>query len=310
VLKIDSKALALTFLTAAGCGVNDSFSSEQFSNRDNQEIAMNKNANRTEPTINLSTTIIYGGAGVSERSKKEIPAGLKQLLANQELKVDTKIVGPEFFDNKDALLKTSLLIIPGGADKPYVSDLKGARNEAIKEYILGGGKVLAFCAGAYYLSQKVEFDMGGPLEVSGTRELVAFPGTARGPVFGPYHYGSDEGGRVVELDIAPELKATLEAGFDTTRVYFDGGCEFVDADNTPGVKVLARYGRTPTKSAAIVEIAMGNGKVILCGAHPDITLRSSPLMSSNKESILNTLERHTSEREWLMRALLTRLFTP
>ncbi len=306
MLKLDGKAIALTFLTAAGCSLNDSFSKESFPVRDNQGITMN----RIEPKIDLSNTIIYGGAGVSERSKKEIPPGLLELFTHSDLKVNTQIVGPDYFDNKAVLFKTSLLIIPGGADKPYVADLKGSRNQAIKEYIMGGGKVLAFCAGAYYLSQKVEFDMGGPLEVSGTRELVAFPGIARGPVFGPYHYGSDEGGRVVDLEITADLKSSLPGAFDITRVYFDGGCEFVDADKFPGVKVLARYSRTHTKSAAIIEVPMGRGKIILCGAHPDITLRSSPLMSSNKESIMHTLERHSEEREWLMKALLSRLFTP
>jgi biotin--protein ligase len=307
MLRSDVSAAIIAALASASCASKDSLISESFPGNARNEIFVTTQKN---PKIDLSNVAIYSGAGVSDRSKREIPESLKALFKTEFPELKVTLVGPEYFDYEENLKHTSLLIIPGGADKPYVGDLKGSRNERIASYLNEGGHLIAFCAGAYYLSKRVEFDMGGPLEVSGDRELALFPGIARGPVFGPYHYGSDEGGRVVELEISPTLKQTSNNAPEYARIYFDGGCEFVDADQFPEVTVLARYSRTPNKAAAMIEVPVGKGKAILCGAHPDITLKSSPLLSSNKESILNTLERHSSEREWLLRTALERLFTP
>jgi biotin--protein ligase len=307
MIRTDVTAAILTVLASAGCSSHDSFLSESLPANERNGKSVNYKIN---PKIDLTNVAIYSGAGVSDRSKKEIPESLRALFNTEPQDIRINLVGPEYFDIDENLKNTSLLIIPGGADKPYVQDLKGSRNQRIASYLNQGGRLIAFCAGAYYLSQRVEFDMGGPLEVSGDRELVIFPGIARGPVFGPYHYGSDEGGRVVELEISPILRKMSQDSPEVARVYFDGGCEFVDADNFPGVTVLARYTKSANKSAAMIEVPVGRGKAILCGAHPDITLKSTPLLSSNKESILGTLERHSTEREWLLRVALERLFTP
>jgi biotin--protein ligase len=43
----------------------------------------------------------------------------------------------------------------------------------IKEWVNEGGRYLGICAGGYFGCTEVIFDMGGDLEVKGTRDLVS-----------------------------------------------------------------------------------------------------------------------------------------
>jgi biotin--protein ligase len=259
-------------------------------------------ANRTSNIkINL-----YAGSGTSDRSVREIPQTITAALETLGLTAEIKLVKPEDLDKPSAFEDLGIFIIPGGADLHYIKSLSGERNKRIDNYVRAGGRIIGFCAGAYYLSKSVEFDKGGPLEVLGERETPLFLGTARGPVFGPYHYGSDEGGSIVELELCPE--AFPDSSFSSVKVYFDGGCEFVNAAEQPNVTVLARYTRRE-KSAAIIEVRHGLGKGLLFGPHPELNLKSSPLISSNKEGIISTLERHSTESKWLLKAAISRLLS-
>ncbi len=292
------KEILITAALVTGCRSPEDLSSSFFgeSSQRGEHVRIDKVSNQ----IDLSKVILYSGAGVSERSLIEIPDTMQSTFGDPKYKLHIESVGPEIFDSPNFGQDTSLLIIPGGADLPYVQDLQGKRNEAIRNYIMSGGRVLGLCAGAYYLSKYVEFDKGGPLEVEGSRELVCFPGTARGPVFGPYHVGSDEGGRAVGLIWTGPEKPPANL-----TTYFDGGCEFVDADKFPNVTVLARYKDVPGNPAAIVEIKIGLGKVILSGVHPDLNLQSAPLRSSNAASIHSAID---PNNHWLLSTLISRLF--
>lgn len=250
---------------------------------------------------------IYAGPGTSDRSLREIPQTLSVALKKLGFQSEILLIKPEELDSSDAFIDLDIFIIPGGADLHYIKYLSGERNKRIDAFVKNGGRIIGFCAGAYYLSKYVEFDKGGPLEVLGERETPLFMGTARGPVFGPYHYGSDEGGRIVDLDICSNTFS--DAAFSSVKVYFDGGCEFVDAAQHANVTVLARYALASSKTAAIIEVRHGRGKGILVGPHPELNLKSSPLISSNKEGIIAALDKHSSEAEWLLSAAIGRLLS-
>jgi len=55
------------------------------------------------------------------------------------------------------------------------------------------GSFLGICAGGYYGSKFVEYQMGKVDEIKGERELEFFPGIARGPVFGVHPQGKQQG---------------------------------------------------------------------------------------------------------------------
>lgn len=160
---------------------------------------------------------------------------------------------------------TKLLIIPGGRDIPYHNALKGVGNKRIRDFVESGGSFLGICAGAYFGCSLVEFDKGGELEVTGTRELAFFPGTAIGPAYGTgtYFYDSEKG-----------MKASLiskKCG-NTFRAYFNGGCYFANAERYHEIEIISRYLEIPGNPAAIIQTPQGMGKVILTGVHFEIGL--------------------------------------
>ncbi len=158
---------------------------------------------------------------------------------------------------------TQLLIIPGGRDLAYHTSLKGKGNQKIREFVEGGGSFLGICAGAYYGCKFVEFDKGMPLEVVGDRELSFYPGSAKGPAYGPgtFYYDSEKGAQA-----APISDGFFNGSF---RSYFNGGCFFEDV-TAPHIKVLSRYLDIEGEPAAIVECEIGKGKAILSGVHFEI----------------------------------------
>lgn len=169
----------------------------------------------------------------------------------------------------------ALLVIPGGGDLGYCRVLNGAGNRRIAEFVRRGGSYLGLCAGGYYGSRKCEFEPGDKvLEVIGPRELAFFPGTCRGGAFKGFQYHSENGARAVALNLAQHrFKDKLPA-----RVinYYNGGGVYVDAKSFEAekVEVLAEYADDldvdgGDGNAATVLCHVGQGKVILCGTHPE-----------------------------------------
>ena len=135
---------------------------------------------------------------------------------------------------------------------------------------------MGFCAGAYYGSNRCEFEEGNKkLEVVGDRELAFYPGTCRGLAFPGFVYHSEEGARAVELKIS---KTGLTKGSlpDVFRSYYNGGGVFVDAPKfqEKGVEILASYTQDlkadPGEgTAAVVYCKVGDGAAVLTSPHPE-----------------------------------------
>lgn len=168
------------------------------------------------------------------------------------------------------------LVFPGGADQGYCRTLNGAGNRRIRQYVEQGGKYVGFCAGGYYGTGRVEFEVGHRLlEVVGDRELAFYPGTCRGCAFRGFVYHSEKGARAAELSIN---KAVLTSGSipNVLKSYYNGGGVFVDAPKYAdrGVAVLAEYNDeldvdAGEGRAAIVHCKVGEGAALLTGPHPE-----------------------------------------
>ncbi len=156
-----------------------------------------------------------------------------------------------------------LLVMPGGRDLPYCKALSGEPNRLIRKFVQEGGKYLGICAGAYYGSREVLFELNGPLEVQGSRELCFFPGPAIGPAYGLglFEYDSLAGAR--------PAKISWKGG--ETSIFYNGGCYFHNAHHfSEYVEILGRYNDIPEQPAAIVGCRFGKGKALLCGVHPEV----------------------------------------
>ncbi|KAG5421308.1 BPL1 [Candida metapsilosis] len=207
--------------------------------------------------------------------------------------------------------KTSMLVIPGegGADLTYCQVLNGYGNFKIKKYVKNGGKFMGFGAGAYYASARCEFDVGGPLEVSGDRELAFYPGVCRGGAFKRYKYGSHVSARAAKLVVNGNELPNAPA---SCCALHNGGGVFIDSEKYDDVKVLARFVEEidveDEGKAAIVYRKVGKGDVILSGPHLEYPPEKfEGVEEDGVASVANTLEEHDKARRMLMREMLKKL---
>jgi glutamine amidotransferase-like uncharacterized protein len=200
---------------------------------------------------------IYADEGAGEKGVLHLEKAFRTLLP--EVKVKTlnadDVLKGEWVDHALAF------VMPGGADLPYVKKLNGEGNKIIRSYVEAGGTYIGICAGAYYGSSFCDFHRGDDrgYEVLGARELSFFKGAAIGPVLAPYVYNSEVGARVAKL-------IDTRNG-DLYTAYYNGGCYF---EGDEAAKVLFVYKNEEAfDKPAIIECAIGKGKSILSGVHPE-----------------------------------------
>ncbi len=241
-----------------------------------------------------SRIYLYSGPGAAAESLSQTVATLEELTP---VPYTVEKIGFRELKGGAWAQDAALLIMPGGADIPYSKYLSGEGISKIRGYVEQGGNYLGICAGAYFASAKIIFEAGTPLEVQGTRDLKFFPGVAEGPVLAPYDYNSNSGARLAELHVK---------GSDTPVFsHFNGGCHFVGAEKIPGVTVLATYG--DTEKAAILEMRVGKGHVILSGVHPEFSPHLMNREDPYLRPIAEKLDLHEGSRKELMKGIFGKL---
>ncbi|KAF8926335.1 biotin holocarboxylase synthetase [Dissophora ornata] len=218
--------------------------------------------------------LVYSGDGTSRTSLTHTVNSLRSLVGQHYdvMKIDDKGLCDEPWEES-----TSLLVVPGGRDLPYVRDLSGRANDKIMNYVSSGGRFFGICAGAYYGADRITFEKGTPLEVQGSRDLKFFQGECRGAVYPGFVYQSESGANAVGIQLNVDQFAPDQLGFSETKVYFNGGGYFVDADKYPGTQILAWYknepgqidANAPANKAAMVACQVGQGLAVLTGVHPE-----------------------------------------
>ncbi len=159
--------------------------------------------------------------------------------------------------------------------------------QQIRNFVEAGGYYIGICAGAYFASEFIEFDLNGELEVLGERILKFFPGKAIGPL-NNFKYNDND-----NSSIAAKIKL-LENGLNA-YVYLNGGCYFEPwSDVCNKTKVIATYEHnlnslTCRNKIAVVECLVGKGKCLLSGVHFEFDARH--LDSTNENVRSNILEK-------------------
>jgi len=223
----------------------------------------------------MKTLLVYNDEGVSVGGKEILPVEIQNLLDNKKVKViniaATDILSTSWENECIAL------IMPGGADLPYLKKLSGLGNQKIKNYVESGGAYLGFCAGAYYASSYIEFEKGNELEVVGERELCFYPGKAIGPAYGKgkFSYNSENGAKLAKIK-TPLFDESID-------IYYNGGCSFESERQDDKISVLAYYEDLPNRPVAALKVNVEKGIVVLTGVHPEY-----PISSGINESSVNS----------------------
>ncbi|KAF4595484.1 biotin apo-protein ligase [Ophiocordyceps camponoti-floridani] len=253
--------------------------------------------------------LVFAGTGTTSESVHHCMYSLRRLLSSNYAVTP---VGDAALLREPWSATCALLVFPGGADLGYCSVFNGAGNSRIYEYVRHGGAFLGLCAGGYYGSTRCEFEVGNPpLDVVGFRELAFFPGACRGAAFSGFRYGSERGARAARLEVNTAL---LDAP-DMFLSYYNGGGVFVDAATASVyVDVLASYADEldvdgGNGSAAVVLCRVGDGKVVLCGPHPEFAaenLRPQPDIPWYAD-LISQLAADNEARVSFLRACLAKL---
>jgi len=249
--------------------------------------------------------LIYCGEGTGQAPVAQAKAAISKLLLHRH---DIKLVNHNALINEPWMESTALLIIPGGRDLPYTKLLNGKGNEKIKKYVENGGSFLGLCAGGYYGSQRIEFELNTKLEVKGDRELAFFPGCAAGGVFPGFVYESELGSRAAS--IALDKSCLVDVSKETIKVYYNGGCSFHLNDGADGsnIRPLAFYDDEGAKGKmAIIECKVGKGTAILSGVHFEYDPHLLDSNDPTSSKIIPELNQYNSERFQLIRSVLRRL---
>lgn len=260
-------------------------------------IATHKVSAHSHKYLHLKKEIyIYHGPGVSEESFAQIYYTLHHFARRYAVKsINYNEIAQRKWANKAALL-----VIPGGADSFYMQYLSGKNNNIIKEFIKNGGSYLGLCAGAYFASTSIEFDKGGPLEVTGARDLALFSGQSIGPVLAPYDYKSCAGCRSAKVNWVDKAKSVY--------LYYNGGGYFKEADNFPNVKVIAKYkDKIALNLPAIIQIKYGQGIVILSGVHFEYAPEQAKTYWTRSENDMHKIRMTNEIRTELIRDVLNKL---
>lgn len=242
--------------------------------------------------------LIYKDAGVGGKSFRALMHSLK---AAPILDHDIHLVDRHGMQDISSFHHASLLIIPGGRDLPYVENLKGKATENIRQWVEEGGSYLGICAGAYFGSSYVRFEQGSQLEIKGERDLKFFSGEALGPAFGSgvFRYNTEAGARAALLDIAWE-----EEKKGAFRCYFNGGCTFRGDLSSPCCQVIATYTEIEGNPPAIIRCAVGKGKALLSGVHPEFSIGSLNKNDPYLQTVYPLLEEKEVQRKRLFDSLV------
>jgi glutamine amidotransferase-like uncharacterized protein len=206
---------------------------------------------------------VYHDQGTGEFSRAALIAALSERFRVRRIYANEIVASDAWHAS------TELLAFPGGADLPYCRLLNGAGNASILRYVEAGGALLGVCAGAYYVSRRIEFEAHSPGTITGERELALFEGTARGSLHdlaAPY--------ALDHLRCAALAPLRVSGSKEHLHALYWGGPEFVP-DATASYQPLLEY-ESPARLAAL-RTNVGKGRVVLTGVHAEVTGAQFPI---------------------------------
>jgi glutamine amidotransferase-like uncharacterized protein len=204
--------------------------------------------------------LIFNDKGSDKRSVQELLNCFKLVYKN---KFEIIQINSNYILSGN-LESNNLLIIGGGYDLGYLECLGEHGCLEIRKFVQSGGFYLGICAGAYFASNYIEFDLNGELEVKGERFLKLFNGKAIGPL-NKFQYVDNDNYSIAARILLNDIDLNLYQ-------YLNGGCYFEPFDLN--YKQIACYQHSTKitslnedKKIAILECNVEKGIVLLSGVH-------------------------------------------
>lgn len=247
--------------------------------------------------------LVYSGAGTTTESVKHCLDSLRYHLSPYYAVVT---INEQALLNDPWQFKSACLVIPGGADLPYCAVLNGNGTQKIQLFVRKGGKYIGLCAGGYFGSKRLEWEVGTDREVSGPRELGFFQGTNKGCAYKGFDYNSHAGARVVKLDAS-------ELGCSEVHSFYNGGGLFANASKVKDCAILARYADDTDVDdddrAAVVLCKVGKGHALLAGPHPEFSagLIKTKDGDGHEREIVDELAKYDIQRKFFFKECLKKL---
>lgn len=246
--------------------------------------------------IPLKKILIYQDEGTCLSSLNAITSQLQKTL---EAPFTTKLVNSNYLKTKSWEIKTFALIMGGGHCSYWETALGTSGMLKIHHFVVHGGRYLGICAGAYFAAATSIFHLAGQSQITKTRPLAFFQGTATGPLNTTSNHLSPKAALAIKVDLLSKKG----------RCYYQGGCSFDITEDSPTTKILARY-RTPYQGSAIIACSLGKGKAVLCGLHPEFLWEESLANHKTQQEFRTLVEKLTPQepfRQDIWKAMLEEL---
>jgi len=169
-----------------------------------------------------------------------------------------------YIEDNELVGSYDVLFFPGGDFTSYANHINGVGLQHIRDFINAGGGYLGICGGGYFACDQVSW-RGQVLDMP----LNLFNGLGSGPI----------------TEIAPWLQYTMTSitmngshlinHYEpaTESIVYYGGAAFYPYEGQQ-MEVIGSYDGY-NNDTAILDFYFGNGRVLLCGPHPEIEEDSS-----------------------------------
>ncbi|HSX03344.1 MAG TPA: BPL-N domain-containing protein [Rhabdochlamydiaceae bacterium] len=214
--------------------------------------------------------LVYAGKGAFEMNVKALTTQLRTLI-HPSVKIQE--VRSRFLKTENWEKNTLALVMGGGECTKWDHSLGEEGKKKIKDYVMGGGKFVGFCAAGYFCSAQSCFTLENKSPVNKERSIAFYPGKAIGPIVPTHDSLSPESARAMEVDFVFQNSSKSGA------LYYQSGCCFDIERSTQSTRIAGRY---KSGAAAALDCDVGKGKAFLCGPHIEFSWTENLKAVSNR----------------------------
>lgn len=209
----------------------------------------------------MRTILVYHDFGCCEQSTQALVSQLERTAGKW---FQIRVVDSDYLRKTSWERDTFGLAMGGGSCSAWERLLQEAGMQKIHNFVVGGGRYLGICAGAYFGSAYSFFLELGQIPLIKARPLRFYQGSAVGPINRTENHLLPQAALAAKV----ELLQSAKSGY----CYYQGGPAFDISESSPFTKVLLKY---DFGWAAGISNRVGHGSAVMCGLHPEFVWNKS-----------------------------------